>query len=103
MNGEDVQEFVTSKLEFPTGVAIDYPSSRLFWADMKKNTIESVLFNGSSRITTLDQFRESTLLHPYSIDVFEDYVYGIMKNTGKLFKVHKFGNGPMIVLKKRYP
>ena len=55
MNGESVEDFVSSKLQFPTGLAVDYPASRLFWTDIKKDTIESVLFNGSSRLTSINR------------------------------------------------
>lgn len=99
MNGYDIKQFVDTRLELPTGLTIDFPSSRLFWADTKKNTIESVLLNGSARITVLSRFMEPTFIYPYTIDVFDDYLYGILKNSGKLFKVKKFG-GPMTVIKE---
>lgn len=35
------------------------------------------------------------LLHPFSIDVFEDYIYGVTYINNVVFRVNKFGKGPM--------
>lgn len=37
----------------------------------------------------------SDLLHPYSIDIFEDYIYGVTYVNNVVFRVNKFGKGPM--------
>ena len=35
------------------------------------------------------------LHHPFSIDVFEDYIYGVTYINNFVFRVNKFGKGPM--------
>lgn len=35
------------------------------------------------------------LLHPFSIDIFEDYIYGVTYINNIVFRVNKFGKGPM--------
>jgi len=35
------------------------------------------------------------LHHPFSIDVFEDYVYGVTYINNYVFRVNKFGKGPI--------
>lgn len=35
------------------------------------------------------------LLHPFSIDVFEDYIYGVTYINNYVFRVNKFGRGKM--------
>ena len=100
ISGENVEEFVTEQLEYPVSLAMDQPSGRLFWADKKKHSIESISTDGSRlRLTTLDYRKDEKLQFPISIDVFEDYVYGMMEYTGQLFKVHKFGKEAMTILK----
>lgn len=38
------------------------------------------------------------LAHPFSIDVFEDYIYGVTLINNFVFRVNKFGKGPMETL-----
>lgn len=41
-------------------------------------------------------FRFSTgLTHPFSIDIFEDYIYGVTYINNLIFRVHKYGHGPV--------
>lgn len=35
------------------------------------------------------------LNHPFSIDVFEDYIYGVTYINNYVFRVNKFGKGPI--------
>lgn len=35
------------------------------------------------------------LLHPFSIDIFEDYIYGVTYINNIVFRVNKFGKGMM--------
>lgn len=39
-------------------------------------------------------FRLADLLHPFSIDIFEDNIYGVTYSKNVLFRVNKFGKGP---------
>lgn len=38
------------------------------------------------------------LSHPFSIDVFEDYIYGVTYINNRVFKIHKFGHSPLVNL-----
>ena len=35
------------------------------------------------------------LHHPFSIDIFEDYIYGVTYINNYVFRVNKFGKGPI--------
>lgn len=35
------------------------------------------------------------MLHPFSIDIFEDYIYGVTYVNNIVFRVNKFGEGTM--------
>lgn len=35
------------------------------------------------------------LSHPFSIDIFEDYIYGVTYINNRIFKIHKFGHKPV--------
>lgn len=49
MDGADKQVLVDRGIEWATGLTIDYPAQRLYWADHRKGTIETILLNGKSR------------------------------------------------------
>ena len=55
MDGQNEAVLVSTNIVEPTGIAIDYfMNSRIFWADGKKNTIESCNWDGSDRAVVLD-------------------------------------------------
>lgn len=50
---------------------------------------------GLSHLTLLSPLG---LSHPFSIDVFEDYIYGVTYINNRVFKIHKFGHSPLVNL-----
>lgn len=91
MDGTKVKTVIPDKLNYPTGIAIDYESAdhRLYWSDSKLNIIESSQQDGKDRVTVLRR----NLNHPISIDLFEDQIYWITRDTGEVFRQDKFGRG----------
>lgn len=49
MDGNRKRPLVLSGLLWPTGLAVDHPALRVYWADPKMGTIESVNFDGKDR------------------------------------------------------
>ena len=49
LDGSNRTILVKSKVIWPTDIAVDYSNRRLYWTDMKKQTIESVRLDGSDR------------------------------------------------------
>lgn len=49
MDGYKRKVLVNSRIIWPTGLAVDYTTNRLYWADPKTMTIETVLFDGTKR------------------------------------------------------
>eukprot|EP00057_Strongylocentrotus_purpuratus_P026506 XP_011680980.1 PREDICTED: low-density lipoprotein receptor-related protein 1 isoform X3 [Strongylocentrotus purpuratus] len=90
MDGSHVERIVEDNLAQPTSIAIDYVSDRLYWADSKVRLIESSNMDGGDRVpvVTFPQSGGS----PFSIDIFEDLIYGSTKNPYRVFRVDKFGN-----------
>ena len=93
LDGSGRKALVKSKLFWPTGLAIDTVTDRLYWCDMKENEVETVFTDGTDRrvVLTSDQLK-GEFSEPYSIDVFEDYLY-IVTKKGVAFKWNKFGHG----------
>lgn len=49
MDGTNKQALIQRGVEWPTGLAVDIPTQRLFWADFRLGTIETALLNGKDR------------------------------------------------------
>ncbi|XP_064646226.1 low-density lipoprotein receptor-related protein 2-like [Lineus longissimus] len=90
MDGSNRKVLISTKLGNPTGLAIDYlMQHRIYWCDDKKNTIESMKFDGTDRVTVVGV----GLDHPYRMDVLTDYMYWVSRLSGKIYQMDKFGRG----------
>lgn len=71
MDGAEPRALVSTDLHWPNGLALDWPNERLYWADAKRELIESSKLDGSDRREVI---AESTK-HPYGLAVFNDRIY----------------------------
>ncbi|KAK6321281.1 hypothetical protein J4Q44_G00082570 [Coregonus suidteri] len=94
MDGTMRETLVQENIHWPTGLAVDYFNERLYWADAKMSVIGSVRLNGSDPVVAVTSIKNK-LHHPFSIDVFEDYIYGVTYINNFVFRVNKYGKGPM--------
>uniref|UniRef100_A0A3Q2WR41 Low density lipoprotein receptor-related protein 4 n=1 Tax=Haplochromis burtoni TaxID=8153 RepID=A0A3Q2WR41_HAPBU len=62
---------ISSNLTWPNGLAIDYETKRLYWADAGMKTIEYGNFDGSDRQVLIG----TQLPHPFGLTVHEDKLY----------------------------
>lgn len=94
------REIIVSQLVFtPTSLAVDTgKNNRIFWADPKFKKIESVLPNGSKRHVVV-----SSQHTPWALDVFENHVYWVSKETQTLYVQDKFGRGRSHILASALP
>lgn len=82
---------------WPNGLALDWPSRRLYWADARTGVIECVTITGKDRRTVIDDI----VSHPFGLAVFENRLYwsdwetrsieSADKFTGKDHKIHVQG------------
>uniref|UniRef100_A0AAX7UXR8 EGF-like domain-containing protein n=1 Tax=Astatotilapia calliptera TaxID=8154 RepID=A0AAX7UXR8_ASTCA len=94
MDGTMRETLVEENIQWPTGLAVDYFNERLYWADAKLSVICSVKLNGSDAIVAVNSIKNK-LHQPFNIDVFEDYIYGVTYINNYVFRVNKFGKGPI--------
>ncbi|XP_077948257.1 low-density lipoprotein receptor-related protein 1 isoform X1 [Gasterosteus aculeatus] len=94
MDGTMRETLVDENIQWPTGLAVDYFNERLFWADAKLSLICSVRLNGSDVVVAVNSITNK-LHKPFGIDVFEDYIYGVTYINNQVFRVNKFGKGPI--------
>ncbi|CAB1353952.1 unnamed protein product, partial [Coregonus sp. 'balchen'] len=85
MDGTMRETLVQDNIQWPTGLAVDYFNERLYWADAKLSVIGSVRLNGSDPVVAVTSIKNK-LHHPFSIDVFEDYIYGVTYINNFVFR-----------------
>ncbi|XP_048838951.1 low-density lipoprotein receptor-related protein 1 isoform X2 [Brienomyrus brachyistius] len=94
MDGTMRSTLIHENIQWPTGLAVDHFNERLYWADAKLSIICSVRLSGQDPVVAVTGLKNK-LFHPFSIDIFEDYIYGITYITNVIFRVNKFGKGVM--------
>lgn len=99
MDGYWRRSLVTDRIRHPTGLVVDYASDAhmIYWVDTKLNTIETIRPDGANRDIIL---RGEQLKHPLSMDIFENHLFWVTKDTGELIKQDKFGRGIPVSLAK---
>ncbi|XP_055870134.1 low-density lipoprotein receptor-related protein 1-like isoform X4 [Biomphalaria glabrata] len=85
---------------WPNGLALDYETKRLYWVDARSDSIHSVLYNGSDHRLVLKSHR--ALNHPFSLTVFEHYVYWTDWRFNTLVMANKFNGSDVTVLHRTY-
>lgn len=97
MDGSKRRTVIGDKLGMPSGLVVDYESGhRLYWSDSKLNTIEQANLDGSNRVTVI----HGDLHHPNGLDLFEDQLFWITRDTGEIFRQDKFGRGVKVRVKR---
>uniref|UniRef100_A0A8C0IK70 Low-density lipoprotein receptor-related protein 2 n=1 Tax=Chelonoidis abingdonii TaxID=106734 RepID=A0A8C0IK70_CHEAB len=94
MDGKNKTVIISTKLEWPNGLTIDYTNDKLYWADAHLNYIEYSDLEGRHRHTVYD----GTLPHPFAITVFEDTIYWTDWNTRTVEKGNKYNGSGRTVL-----
>ncbi|XP_072435638.1 low-density lipoprotein receptor-related protein 2a isoform X2 [Chiloscyllium punctatum] len=95
MDGKNKSAIVTTKLEWPNGLTIDYTNDKLYWTDAHLNYIEFSNLDGNHRHTVFD----GTLSHPFAISLFEDTIYWTDWNTKSVEKANKYtGEGRVLLV-----
>ncbi|GFO50674.1 low-density lipoprotein receptor-related protein 6 [Plakobranchus ocellatus] len=70
-NSETRTTIIDENISWPTGLAIDYEGSRIFWVDVKLKSIFSCDFDGRNRHTVI----EESLKQPFAITVAGDDIF----------------------------
>ncbi|XP_041433100.1 low-density lipoprotein receptor-related protein 2 isoform X2 [Xenopus laevis] len=90
LDGKNKTVIISTKIEWPNGLTIDYTNDMLYWADAHLNYIEYSDLDGRHRHTVYN----GNLPHPFAITVFEDSIYWTDWNTRTVEKGNKYdGSG----------
>ncbi|CAG12634.1 unnamed protein product [Tetraodon nigroviridis] len=86
MDGRNVSAIITTKLEWPSALTIDYTTNRIFFADSHLNFLDFADMDGQNRHRAVG----GTLPHVFAVSLFEDWVYWTDWNTHTVEKAHKY-------------
>lgn len=90
MNGENRTILVNQNIDYPTDLVIDfYQSYRVYWTDEKKESIESMNYDGTDRVT----IAHIGIHAPHSLDIFGSDLYWINRENRSIYTIEKFGRG----------
>ncbi|XP_059139258.1 prolow-density lipoprotein receptor-related protein 1-like [Physella acuta] len=92
LDGTDRTVIISHEISWPNGLALDHFRRWIYWTDTKKNTVEAARYDGTHRQII---FSTNSQDPPFSIDLFEDYIYVLTHKTSQVMKVHKFDTTPI--------
>jgi low density lipoprotein-related protein 2 len=95
MNGENRTILIDTNIIYPTDLVIDfYQNYRVYWTDEKKESIESMNYDGTDRVT----IAHVGIHAPHSLDIFGSTLYWINRENRSLYTIEKFGRGVSTLL-----
>ncbi len=87
LDGQNRKVLVNSKIVYPYGVTVDFPTKTVYWVDTYLDYIECIDYDGNNRKTVL---RGSPVQNLYSIVVFENNLYVTSWRNNSILRVNKF-------------
>uniref|UniRef100_A0A3B3E196 Low-density lipoprotein receptor-related protein 2 n=1 Tax=Oryzias melastigma TaxID=30732 RepID=A0A3B3E196_ORYME len=85
MDGSNISAIITTKLEWPNALTIDYTTNKIFFADAHLNFLFADM-DGQNRHRAI----AGALPHVFAVSLFEDWVYWTDWNTHTVEKAHKY-------------
>ena len=88
MDGSQRKVILKDHVHWPNGLSVDLLKNLLFWVDAKLGTLSCSSLDGSYPKIIVQSKR--FLKHPFSLSVFEDFVYWSDWGTMAIYKAAKF-------------
>lgn len=92
LDGTERNVFISNRIQISNGLALDESDKKLYWAGKDVNgygIIEAVSLDGLNRNVI---FRRSGY-HPFSLDIFQDFVYWSDLEKNAVLRINKTGGG----------
>lgn len=71
VTGYSVESVITTDIQMPNAITIDYDNNKLYWADARLDKIERCDYDGSHRVVLAHSVPE----HPFAMAIHRDYLY----------------------------
>ncbi|KAM3936795.1 low-density lipoprotein receptor-related protein 2-like [Leptodactylus fuscus] len=98
MDGSDRRVLISEQLGWPTGLALDLLSWRIYWSDEKFHSIASASLDG----TDIKVIQLKAIQSPFALTVFEDEIYWSEIKARTVQKISKKTGKNLSVLIKRH-
>uniref|UniRef100_A0A182SIS6 EGF-like domain-containing protein n=1 Tax=Anopheles maculatus TaxID=74869 RepID=A0A182SIS6_9DIPT len=100
MAGENrtVIKYVGSDGGWPNGIALDYIPRRVYWIDARSDSIHTITYDGQDHHLVIKD--QGVLAHPFSITVFDNYVYWTDWRTYSVIRANKWNGTDVAVIQK---
>ena len=98
LDGTDRKILVVDGIQSPSGLTIDKQDKKIYWAGIDANKY------GIIEVISLDDLSRTVIFHrpdyqPFSLDVFEDYVYWSDLGKNAVLRINKSnGNGEEVIM-----
>ncbi|XP_038054823.1 protocadherin Fat 4-like [Patiria miniata] len=92
-NGTQQQTIVSTNIQRPNAITMDYDANRLFFADAWTDRIESCNLDGTGRTVLLNQH---FLFHPFDLTLYDDRIYWTDLLQHHIISAHKDHGGDRI-------
>lgn len=92
LDGTERNVLISNRIQIPNGLALNELDKKLYWAGKDVNgygIIEAVSLDGLNRNVI---FRRSGY-HPFSLDIFQDFVYWSDWEKNAVLRINKTGGG----------
>ncbi|KAF0300268.1 Prolow-density lipoprotein receptor-related protein 1 [Amphibalanus amphitrite] len=73
---------------WPNGLSLDYEARRVYWADAKLDSVQTIRYDGTDRRVVLKD--HSYLEHPFAVTVFGNDVYWTDWRTNSVVRANKW-------------
>lgn len=90
------EQIITKDIFLPNALTLDFNDKKMFWADARLDKFERCDYDGKNRVI----LAQSTPKHPFSIAVFEDFIFWSDWMLHGILRANKYSGNDVIFLKQ---
>ncbi|XP_041476939.1 low-density lipoprotein receptor-related protein 2-like isoform X2 [Lytechinus variegatus] len=89
MDGSNAIEIHNKDIAWPNGITVDYTADRIYWTDAHLDHIAFADLDGNNIHEIANDDVVHRIAHPFSVAVFDDWVYWTEWNIKRIYRAHK--------------
>ncbi|KAL9703738.1 hypothetical protein quinque_007256 [Culex quinquefasciatus] len=83
---------------WPNGITLDYVLKRVYWIDARSDSIHTTDYDGNDHHLVIKD--QEVLSHPFSITLFDNYVYWTDWRTNSVIRANKWNGSDVTVIQR---